>query len=64
MQDRTSAPHGGRERALRMLALQIAAQLPEDQEEANLVLQLAAGVLNDFLHDKQSDKKRALRCVT
>ncbi len=54
-----------RERALRMLALQLVAQLPADQREANRTLELARLLLNEYVHTKTDDSfRRGLRCVT
>lgn len=45
-----------RERALRMMALQLVQQLPEDQHEAQRVLMLAREVLDGFLF-AQADQR-------
>lgn len=53
-----------RERAMRMLAMQIVAQLPSDPREANYILGLAREFLNEFLNKKPDENRKPLRCVT
>ncbi len=53
-----------RERALRMLAMQLVSQLPADLRDANYTLELANRLLNEFLHKKDDAARKPLRCVT
>lgn len=58
--------HDDRERQLRRLALQIVAQLPVSQAEANRVLEYASDCLNAFIfeHDRRPLRSPPdLRCV-
>lgn len=64
MKDRSDQVGEDRERALRMLAMQLVAQLPADGNEANRVLSLARELLNEFLLAESPSEKRSLRCVT
>ncbi len=64
MPDKRSDGGEDRERALRMLAIQLVSQLPTDLREANYTLELARQVLNEFLHKKPDESRRPLRCVT
>ncbi|KAA0117849.1 hypothetical protein CIW48_26970 [Methylobacterium sp. P1-11] len=64
MPDKRSEGIEDRERALRMLAIQLVGQLPADQREANYTLELARELLNGFLHRKSEDARQPLRCVT
>lgn len=64
MKDKQDVTGEDRERAMRMLAIQIVAQLPADGNEANRVLCLARELLNDFLLAQSPAEKRSLRCVT
>lgn len=52
-----------RERALRMLALQIIQQLPDSQDEAHRVLELAKQELDDFVHFDPMKKPKQFRVV-
>ena len=57
--------HTSRERALRMLALQIVGQLPAESGEAERVLQYALKLLKEFLHeDKPPPQRSHLRSVS
>lgn len=52
-----------RERALRMLALQILQQLPDDQQEAQRVLAMARQELDEFVHAEEAPRSAQLRIV-
>lgn len=51
-----------RTRALRMLAVQILGQLPENQTEAQMVLSFARDLLDNYLHVDVPDPKRGQPC--
>lgn len=53
-----------RERALRMLAVQILGQLPADQTEARMVLDHTRRLLDDFLHEPRRNERPSLCSVT
>jgi len=59
-------PNGSedRERALRMLALQIVGQLPANFAEAEQTLEYARALLTDYLHSKPGKSRQPLRIVT
>lgn len=64
MNDDQSGVIEDRERALRMLALQIVGQLPTNLAEADYTLDLAKALLTDFLHGKPDRARPPLRIVT